>query len=465
MEQNGITPENRSLAQRLQFDAAADLKGMVRAFREKRFGILPSPMKEHFRIAREKPSPFINHRPVLALSIGGSHAKVMIARMQNGTLVVEHVRATPNPLTPTPLPVFLEEMLLKDKQVAAFLRQPGTPCIGFSGPVPMPLEGVFHHISKVPGITGFLARDLQRDAHSHHFGKNFIRFLLAHNLKMPVLFYYSDTVVAHQGGMSLCHLSTGDKTILLVCGTGLATCDETSFVITGHAPLLNYDEELYPIDTTEGHQCQFAAAGKGLFSLMERAIHIKAREPGSALEGFDPREWFATTHDSRTVGLLWQSTFPGQFLSGKAALMAEQVCPAALGELKLIASAIMERAVSIIASSGIGTMVHMGPPENGNGHIFFIEGSVVKDPFVLPLVTKEMCRLVKDRELFRQLEVPQLATPELNPKMATVLPGAGVDEKQLEQVDFSLIGAATSVMAQSCMGKLPVNKDAAPGPC
>ena len=239
---------NKTLRERLQFDPNVDFMRLVKAFRDQQFAIIPSPMQKHFSLAREKPADFRNHRSVLAVSIGGTNSKLMIASMKDGNVVVDYVKAFPNPLTPTPVDRFFDDVILGDELIVNYLKSSPEPCIGFSIPVPMPVEGVFAHISKVPGISGLIARDLKRDAPTHHFERNFCRYLESRNLRVPVLFYYSDTVVAHQGGMSVCPLEPGDKTILLVCGTGMATGDEGNFVLTCYAPILDTDEELYPKD-------------------------------------------------------------------------------------------------------------------------------------------------------------------------------------------------------------------------
>jgi hypothetical protein len=402
-------------------------------------------------MARKKPRDFLNHRPVLAVSIGGTNSKLMIASTQGGHLTVDHIKAVQNPLTPIPFEHFFDDFLLRDEKVMRFLRETSDPCIGFSIPVPMPIEGVFSHISKVGGITGLIARDLKRDASSHHFGKNFRRFLKARNLTVSTLFYYSDTVIAHHGAMSICPLTEGDKSVLLVSGTGMATGDEGNFVLTCWAPLLDTDEELYPRDVTEGYQYQFCSAGKGIFSLMNRSIRLRARERDSFLSKYDLTPHFQSSKDSKTVVMIWESTLPGGKLRKEALEIFQEVGPEAFSELQWIACLIMGRAVSAIANSAVGTFIHMGPPENGHGHILFFEGSIVKNIFVLPRIKEEIVRLIAQEKIFEQLGLKPLPNPVMEPDMTAIHWSEPLDESHLKEIDYTLIGSATAVIAESCL--------------
>lgn len=442
---------NKTLRERLQFDADHDFVRLMRAFVDRQFPIVPSPMEKHFAIAREKPNAFSTQGPVLAVSIGGTNSKLMIASNRDGNLQVHHIHATLNPALPTPMEKFFDEFILQDDRVRNFLTEHGSPGIGFSIPVPMPEDGVFCHISKVEGITGLIARDLRRDAPTHHFGRNFRRYMAERNIPVGRLFYYSDTVIAHHGGMSTCELQKGDKTILLVSGTGMATGDEGNFVLTCWAPLLNTDEELYPVEVTEGYQYQFCSAGKGLFNLMDRAVKIRAREPGSALIGQNISRYFRTTKDSRTVAHIWESTLPGGHLHNEALQIYEQVGEEAFTELQWIATSIMDRAVSAIANSAVGTFVHMGMPESGRGHIVFFEGSVVKNFFMLPRIKTEILRLIRNRELFDRLGLPRMPDPLMEPEMIAINFDKSVNDNVFDELDYTLIGAATAAMAENCL--------------
>ncbi len=424
-----------AILERLQFDPDEDFARLREEFRAGRLPIVRSPMAEHFRQAREKTRSFLNHGPVLAVSIGGSNTKVMLASMDNGRLCVHRLTACRNPEIPRSFQDVFDEILLGDPRIRDYLKKSDCPCIGFSIPVPMPRPDVFAHISKVPGITGLIARDLERDAPTHHFGEKIARYFRERGVDSPTLFYYSDTVVAHHGAMSSFPLQPGDKTILLVCGTGMATCDEESFVLTCYAPLLDTDEELYPRADTEGYQYQFCSAGKGLFRLMERAIRIRAQEGDSGLGAHDLRPYFRTTHDSRTVVEIWESSLPGHKAAGRAGDLLAAIGGAAFAELQQLATPIVERAISAIANSGVATALHMGPTSGDRGHIVFFEGSIAKNQEMLPLIKAEIARLAQKLNLRDFVLDPVLHQP------------VAVGDADLRELDLSLVGAATCVIA------------------
>ena len=79
---------NKTLIQRLAFDRDAELIRLIELFREGRAPVFSSGMKPHFRIAKQKPDGFRNHKSVLGISLGGTNLKLMIASMVDGRLWV-----------------------------------------------------------------------------------------------------------------------------------------------------------------------------------------------------------------------------------------------------------------------------------------------------------------------------------------------------------------------------------------
>ncbi len=437
--------------QRLAFDANDDLMRLHNCHQEGRLPIVPSLMREHFRIAKEKPDRFRNHARVLAFSVGGSNTKVMIASMEDGELVVHHVAATANPDEPTPVETYLDHLIVEDPAVADCLRTEPEPAVFFSLPVAI-TDGVPHHVSKIPTVTGLVARDLERDASTHHFGTNFAAYLKSRGLPPVTPFYFCDGVVAHHGGVAMAPGVTPDRrSILMVCGTGLATSDEEGFVITGQAPLLDHDEELYPYDETDGHQYQFCAAGKGLYGIMRRAAELRAQEADSALAGIDLDPQFQSPNDSFLVAQLWWSTLPHEEPEGRAAALREQLGAEAYRELQVIARQIMERGISIMANSIVFTAIQMGATPDEKPIAVFFEGSCAKDRHAFPRVKDEVHRLLADDELFNRLGVPPIPELVLDEPMNAVRPAADLDVSILNKVDLTLIGAATTAVADACL--------------
>ncbi|TVQ27435.1 MAG: hypothetical protein EA383_02625 [Spirochaetaceae bacterium] len=439
-----------SIAERLWFSAEEDFLRLWRSYRDGTFKIVPGPMERHFAIARSKPSAFMTHPPVLGVSVGGTYTKVIVAERVRGRLVVHHLAAFANPDRATPMEDCWDRFLLEDPAVRSYLASERRPLIGFSVPVPMLKDGVFFHISKVPGIQGLIARDLERDAPTHHLGNNLRRYFSRRAIAEPLLFYYSDTVIAHHGGMSTSVLDPDDKSILLVSGTGLGTCDEGNFVLTGRAPILVDDEELFPREETEGYQYQFLGAGRGLYSVMRRACTIAAGSPQSALSGCSFDTYFATTRDSRTVSDIARAVTGDGTETPVVRELRSRVGTAGMEELCVIASLLLDRVVSAIANSGVFTTVHMGPARSGRGHVFFFEGSIATAPALLPRIKAEMRRMIAQNDLFLRIGREQPPQPVMEAEYFPVEYDAGVPT---DQIDLSATGVVTATIAQNLIEK------------
>jgi len=358
------------ITDRLDFDPEQDLRRLLEFWDE--VPGTPSLIKPHFEIAKKKPDVFFEHGPALAISIGGSTTKKAIAAMHRGQLVIKHAQADRNPSVRSSLTDYFDKLILADAEVHRYLKSSERPCVFVSIPVPIK-DGVPYHVSKVETIDGLIARDYNRDASSHHFGNNFREYLKSRNIPIPRINYFCDGVVAHHGGVAIGEVFPEDKSVLLVCGTGLATSDEEKFIITGQAPLLDHDEELYPYTATEGYQYQWCAAGKGLFGTMQRAIQIVSKQPGSALSKHDLNGYFQKKSDTLTVAQIWWSTLEEGLITGTAQKIYQSIGPEAYSELQFIARKLMERCISIMANSAVATLVKLGPNANNRGHVMFFE--------------------------------------------------------------------------------------------
>lgn len=441
------------ILERLEFSPEEDFLRLWDSYRRGSFKIVPGPMERHFEIARRKPASFLDHPPVLGISVGGSNTKLMIAERRNGELLVDTIRAFPNPEEPIPMEVYWDRILFEDTDIRAYLQNEKAPVIGFSIPVPMLKPGVFFHISKVPGILGLIARDLERDAPTHHFGDNMRRYFAARGVASPTLYYYSDTVLAHHGGMSTSKTSPEDKTILLVSGTGLATCDEGNFVLTGQAPILTGDEELYPEAATEGYQYQFVGAGKGIFGVMNRAIRIWAAEAETPLPTEELCSLFSTTAHSRHVYDLWRSTLPGEKPNPIAERIQNLLSLGNYETIVQIAEQIMRRAISCIANSGVLTMAHMGPADSGRGHIFFFEGSITTAGHMLPRIICEMERIISREDLFTGIGLPPPLPPISEAEFFPTTLCTDSTQGCADDLDLSVTGAVTSAAAELLLSR------------
>ena len=440
----------KTLLERLDTDMDSELTRLIGLFQRNQGPIFHSYMKDHFRIAKSKPEAFINHPPVLAISLGGTNLKLMIAGMDNGNMTVEYVRGMQIPSEPVDFYEFFDELLVRDEYVKNYLNSTENKYVGFSFPMAI-LDGIPYHPTKVPNLKGVIVRDLKDLSQEYNFKRKFDIYLKDRGFPPVNLFYQSDGIIAHHGAVSLCDTELEDSTALIICGTGMATGDEENYIQMGIAKMLDYDDELYPASETEDHEYQYAIAGKGIFGLMKRAVMIKAKEPGSFLSEHDVGEYFMDAEGSRTTVQIWESSLVGEKPRGMAKKIAEQVGAQAYAEMQEIAGKIVKRAIGSIANSVIATIVKMGPALNNKGHIVFFEGSIVTNEHILPRVKREIFYRISRTELFSRLNVPDLIEPDMDRVIKPLQAKNGLSESMLHNVDITLIGAASSVMAEMCI--------------
>jgi hypothetical protein len=233
----------------------------------------------------------------------------------------------------------------------------------------------------------------------------------------------------------------------------MATGDEENYIQLGIAEITDNDEEIYPASETENHQYQYAMAGKGLFGLMRRCIGIAAEEPGSHLAGHDLSEYFADSQGSKTTVQIWESSLAGGVPEDETKTIADRVGPEAYAELQQIAGKIVERVIGSIANSVVSTIVKMGPAVNKKGHLVFFEGSVVNNRNILPRVKAEIVRRINNAGLYSRMGVPQPILPDMERTLKPLKACGELPEALLADVDITLIGAASSVMAETCLRK------------
>jgi hypothetical protein len=440
----------KTLLQRLEIDMDMELIKLVGLFKKGKAPVFNAFMKEHFKIAKSKPDAFVNHPPVLAISLGGTNLKLMIAGMDNGSMMVEHVKAMHIPSSPVDFYEFFDDILIRDEYVKNYLSNTENTYVGFSFPMAI-LDGIPYHPTKVPNLNGIIVRDIENLNQDCNFKKKFEIYLKDRGFHPAKLFYQSDGIIAHHGAVALCDTGPDTGTTLIICGTGMATGDEENYIQMGIARMLDYDEKLYPADETEDYQYHYALAGKGLFGLMRRCILIKSKEPDSRLAEQDVSEFFMDAHGSKTTVQIWESSLPGEKPEGEAKEIHDRVSADAYAEMQEIAGKIVERCIGSIANSVIATIVKMGPSLNGKGHLVFFEGSIVANKHILPRVKEKVLHRIGQAGLYGRMGVPQPFAPDMGRTMKPLKAYKGLSESMLSVVDITLIGTASSVMAEMCI--------------
>jgi hypothetical protein len=236
-----------------------------------------------------------------------------------------------------------------------------------------------------------------------------------------------------------------------VCGTGFATADDNWDRFIGTACLPGEDEELYPAALTEDCQYQYAVAGKGMYILMRLAVQARARETGSALTGFDAQRWFAAPRDSKTVYRLWQAALHREAMDGAAEIRG-QVGKEAFGELTHIATLLCERAYRRAVHAIVATLIKVmkNNPERPPRYHMVQEGSIIFNEDFNPRMRAHLDECFADG-IFQRYGVP---VPELiwdNPIRVNIVPGEGMPDEWLREVDNTIVGACAGIIAASAL--------------
>lgn len=440
----------------LGFDPALELELLLECFATGNVRRSPAGLAPHFALLRGSGLMNIpetaNHSPVVAVSIGGTTSKAMVAATDQGRWTVMSVREMRNPPVATPFATFFDELLFADPVIRNHLKYASThepPRIGVSIAVEI-VEGVPFHASKIPTIMGLVARDKDHHMPTHHFGKNFTQYLASRGVDNVQLSYQGDGILAHLGAVAASRIPQETHSVLLVCGTGLATGDERNFVLCGMAHLLDDPRltgSLGSLMDTEGGQYQYLIAGKGLFRMMQQflsALSDHREIPGSLSTAF------SQTADSRTVIDLMEYRTTGR------------PCPAVKDLLSPLneeltsfviegASRIVDHGTAALANCILATAASMdlpltdppSPPET-----LFLEGGIALRPSIQRLTLNHMKERLSVPETFHRLgfSVPNPLTlhTDLTPPLSA--PG-GPSEEELRSVDLTLQGAAAMAVA------------------
>ena len=442
-----MTPYD-NLRKRLIPDTYAELDYFLDLFKKGEIPGSYSAMEHHFAVAKKKPADFLNHKPVLALSFGGSNTKVMIASMRNGYLQAEYVRAQSNPEKQTAFYDYLDEIILRDPKVDRYLRETPQPEIGVS--IPMLLrDDCPIHPTKIPTIDGFIARGPEEVGPALAFRDNFFRYMKSRGYTEDYrIFYQSDGIVAHHGAVSMSDAALEDKTVLCVCGTGMATGDEKHYLPIALVCNLPEDDQLFPPEETENRQLHYAIAGKGLFSLMRRTIETKVSLGGSALEGKNLRPFFETAKDTRNVFEICQCAMGLPYTDSRVEAIREAAGEEGFTELEELSRIIVQRVCETLANTVLATFISMGALGETGSHVVYLEGSIARNPAVKAGMLKNMHQKIAQRTFCdfegNKIEFRLVEDPPLRPVQAVN------DTVRPSDVDTTLMGTASMIMAECC---------------
>ena len=140
----------------------------------------------------------------------------------------------------------------------------------------------------------------------------------------------------------------------------MATADEQISRVISRTPIMTMDEELFPKEETEGYIYESGCSGLLFYGLMRRAINLRKKEPGTALQTFPAEQHFASSNDSALVSWIWESTIDEQaFRHERLQELRAAVTKEAFSELQTLASLLMQRLHITLANAILATAVKM----------------------------------------------------------------------------------------------------------
>jgi len=431
-------------------DADADLERLISAYLSDDSNDYERYSEELFRAVREQRREYRDHDPVLGLSFGGSNTKLILASTEGGTVRVHHLRALHAPAEKIHLYDLLDQLFLEDPAVRAYL-QGEKPVLSVVIPVMIGDDGIPQHPAKMPNIDGLLARTPADFVPAMNFRNNMERYFKSRNMKMPWLYYQSDPIAAHIGGVSLMPDPTL-KTFLLVCGTGMATADDHVSRTISRTPIMTMDEELFPGDSTEGHLYENTCSGLLFHGLMQRVIRLRRREKGSALAAFRAEDFFESSDDSALICRLWEAAFdPDAAVDLRVQAVRDVLSEEAFAELTELAEILMHRLHITLGNAMVATAVKMNRDFGFSPYRVLFEGSVALNRHNRPLLIAEAEKRLKNKALFEKLGVPVPILDLGDYPTKPVIYDASVDETARESVEISLIGTAVLGIADEAV--------------
>jgi hypothetical protein len=433
--------------ERIRNNRDADLVRMLEWARAHGRKDVNTGLKPVFDFARSRPDAFRNAPPVLAICLGGTQSRVMLADVRDGIVHVKAFRSRVNPERVMEFDDYFDDIFFSEPAFAEYLRGDASPLIGLGIGVGI-VDGVPLHPTKIPNVRNLVARELPRDADTHNLRRNMLAYLKRRGISRPRFFFEGDCPLAHLASVVMAGLGPDEPSLLSVCGTGMATADDEYFIFFAHAPvLLDDDPDLFPPEETEDGQLQFCVAGKGLWGVMRRAIELRAREDGSPLAGVDAARWFPDANASELVSRVWVSTLSRGETSEDVEQMKAAMSTEAFAELQTIAAKVMEKAVSAFVSQTLASLITMPQQVADRPYTIFVEGGVAIEQHFFARFKREMESCCADRRLFERLDAPLPCMPRVLHSVHKARVKASAEAADLRKLDVSLVGSIILAIA------------------
>lgn len=433
-------------------DGDTDLRRLLTAYLNDDSNDYDRHSGDFFQLVRAKDPRYMDHGQVLALSFGGSNTKLILASNENGSLHVQHMRALKSPSEKIHLYDLLDTLFLKDPVVRAYLEGEA-PVLSVVIPVMIGEDGIPQHPAKMPNIDGLLARCPADFTEKMNFHNNMQQYFSSRGMKMPWLYYQADPIAAHIGGVSqILELAPEESTFLLVCGTGMATADDRFSRVISRMPIMTMDEELFPKEETEGYIYETGCSGLLFYGLMRRAVNLRKKEPGTALQDFSAERFFASSNDSALVCRIWESTIDEHaFEYQKLQELRDSVSDKAFEELQAIASLLMRRLHITLANAILATAVKLNRDRGFRPYYVIFEGSVALNVHSFPEILREVETRQQNKTLFEEFGFLPPRLELIQRTMRKVFYAPGIPPEVQKKMEISLIGTAVLGMTDEVL--------------
>lgn len=447
--------DSKLLRERLRYRGEEDFRRLLHTYLQEDSFDYNRKIRPFFDCVRGELPACMNHKDeVLALSIGGSTTKLMLAGTAEGQMQISHLVVVKNPTILTHFYDFLDALFLKDPCVRRYLETAKSPSLCVTLPVMIGEDQIPFHPVKIAYITHMLARNDAEMTEELNLGNNLRRYFCSRRIRTPLLYFQSDPVIAHLGGLfQLVQKPKDARTLLLVCGTGMATADDNYQRVISRLRMMDFDEGLYPEEFTEGYVYETACSGKGLFDIMRRAIRIRAKEPDSQLQPENLEPYFSDLYDSVTVAKIWESSIDPDFCDETVCRIREAVGAAAMTELEEIAGMIMDRVIGSLANAILVSAVKIDREEGKGRYFLLFEGSIALDPYIHPRIKEVLQSRLKEPSLFIQANMDP---PEILFEKCAYKPLLFSESVPLElkpKVDITLIGTAVAAVVREVLAR------------
>ena len=438
----------QDLKKRIIPDMDTELAHLIECFQNNQIPSCYANMDEAIAVAKSKDSLFDNDRLVLGVSIGGSNTKLILMRCKDKQFCVEYIASRKNPTDSTTLYEYLDLLLKNDSKIRDYLTNNSNPCIGFSIPMRI-IEGVIYHPTKLAFLSTGIGRKESDIKSEMDFKKLFAEHMKSRGFSTNYnLVYQPDGWVAHHGAISLClDIKPGDKSVLLVTGTGSATSDEAAYIVPALIQGLADDEELFPLAKTENRQFMYAISGKGLFLIMKQALLLQEADSSSSLYGYELSSMFSSADDSYIVGKLAEVHHGFSEDSDIIEQIKSSVSSEAFSEACQIADFIITRSALSQANTVLATLSFAPAPKPGKNTFVFFEGSIATNIVVLPKIKERINTMAARSEFFTSLSAKPIVKPCMEVNYMSLHGNNEQAVPMLSQADLSLVGSATMVIA------------------